>query len=68
VAYQSLCAFRIGRSAGDRIDGRPSVVLERPSSPPITIAGVAQSGVVAEIAERLAALQLDLPDAASSDR
>lgn len=58
IAYENLRGVRIGRSPADRIDGRPSLVLERRSGPPITIASVAQSGVVAEIAERLAALQL----------
>jgi hypothetical protein len=58
VAYENLTNVRIGRSIADRVDGRPSVVLERRSGQTITIASVAQSGVVAEIAERLAALQL----------
>jgi hypothetical protein len=58
IAYENLSGVRIGRSEADRIDGRPSLVLERRSGQPITIASVAQSGVVAEIAERLAALQL----------
>jgi hypothetical protein len=58
IAYENLSAVRIGRSPADRIDGRPSLVLARRSGQPITIASVAQSGVVAEIAERLAALQL----------
>ena len=46
----------------DRLNGCPSLVVERRSGRPITIASVGQTGVVAELAERLASLQLG-PDA-----
>ena len=42
----------------ERIDGRPSLMLEPRTGDTLAIASVAQSGVIAEIAERLAALQL----------
>jgi hypothetical protein len=58
IAYDHLSEIRIGRSSEDRIDGRPSLVLAPLTGDTISIASVAQSGVVAEIAERLAALQL----------
>jgi hypothetical protein len=58
LAYESLTAVRVGRSPAERVDGRPSLVLERRSGLPVTIASIGQSGVVAEIAERLAGLQL----------
>jgi hypothetical protein len=58
IGYESLARVRVGRSPADRLDGRPSLVLERRSGRPVTIASVTQSGVVAEIAERLASLQL----------
>jgi hypothetical protein len=57
IAYDLLSEIRIGRSAGDRIDGRPTLVLAPRSGEPVAIASVAQAGVIAEIAERLAALQ-----------
>lgn len=57
IAYDYLTEIRIGRSAEERIDGHPSLVLEPRTGEPLAIASVAQSGVVAEIAERLAALQ-----------
>ena len=57
VAYDLLSEIRIGRSAADRIDGRPTLVLAPRSGDPLAIASVAQAGVIAEIAERLAALQ-----------
>jgi hypothetical protein len=58
IAYDFLSEVRIGRSPDERIDGRPSLVLAPRSGEPLAIASVAQSGIVAEIAERLAALQL----------
>jgi hypothetical protein len=58
VPYEAVAAIRVGRSASDRINGGPSVVVERSLGDPITIATVAQPSVVGEIAERLAALRL----------
>ena len=58
IAYDYLSEIRIGRSADERIDGRPSLMLEPRTGDTLAIASVAQSGVIAEIAERLAALQL----------
>ena len=59
IAYDLLSEIRIGRSAAERIDGRTSLVLAPRTGDTVSIASVAQAGVVAEIAERLAALQLD---------
>jgi hypothetical protein len=57
IAYDYLSEIRIGRSAEERIDGHTCLVLEPRTGDTLSIASVAQSGVVAEIAERLAALQ-----------
>ena len=58
VPYEAVAAIRIGRSASERINGGPAVVVERNLGDPITIATVAQPSVIGEIAERLAALRL----------
>jgi hypothetical protein len=58
IAYDYLSEIRIGRSAEERIDGRPALVLAPRTGDTVSIASVAQAGVVSEIAERLAALQL----------
>jgi hypothetical protein len=58
IAYESLSEIRIGRNGHDRLDGRTSLVLEPRVGEPVTIASVAQTGVISEIAERLAELQL----------
>jgi hypothetical protein len=59
IPYGRVSGVHVGRRPEERIDGRPSIVLERFGKPPVTIATVAQPSLVREIAERLAALQLD---------
>jgi hypothetical protein len=58
VAYEELSEVRVGRTAQDRIGDRPTLILERQSGGRIRIASVVQSGIVAELAERLAGLLL----------
>jgi hypothetical protein len=58
VAYDDLSAVRIARTPGDRLSGRPTLVLERRAGGPIRIASVAQPGIISELAEHLAALHL----------
>jgi hypothetical protein len=57
IAYDCLSEIHIGRSSDERIDGRPSLVLAPRAGDRLSIAAVAQTGVIAEIAERLSALQ-----------
>jgi len=54
VDYDDLSDVRVGRSAGDRISGRPTLVLEPRIGEPIRIASIVDPGVVSELAERLA--------------
>jgi hypothetical protein len=58
IPYELLANVRVGRLAGERIDGRPTVVLERRKGAPVTISTVVKPSLVGEIVERLAALQL----------
>lgn len=57
VPLDSLRTVHVGRSPQDRLDGRPSLVLERRDGPLIRVAGVAQPGIVAELAQRLAGVE-----------
>lgn len=59
VLYSDLSAVRIARGSGDRLSDRPTLVLERNTGGPIRIASVVQPGILSELAEQLAALQLD---------
>jgi hypothetical protein len=56
IPYDRLAGVHVGRSAGERLGGRPAVVLQRHGAEDVTIAPVAQSHLVGEIAERLVAL------------
>jgi hypothetical protein len=51
--YGALDTVRVGRAASDRLDGRPTVILEFRHNLRITIAAVVQPSLVTEIAERL---------------
>jgi hypothetical protein len=63
VPLESLHAIRVGRSLADRLDGRCSLVLEPRIGATIRVAGVAQPGIVSELAELLARLQLGREEA-----
>jgi hypothetical protein len=52
-----LNGVRVGRESGDRLDGRPTLNLERSNGDAIRIAALTQAGIVAEIAERLAGFE-----------
>jgi len=58
IPYGGLAEVRVGRTTAERLNGRPSVVLERRTGEPVTIGTVAQPGLVGEIVERVAAFQL----------
>ena len=58
IAYDYLTDIHIGRSSAERICGRPSLVLLPRAGDMVSIASVAQSGIVTEIAEQLSALQV----------
>ena len=56
VPYSDVVRYRVARSSGDRLQGRPTLIVELADDGFVKIAGVAQSGVVGEVAERLAGL------------
>jgi hypothetical protein len=58
IGYDELSAARIARTPGDRLAGRPTLVLERRAGGSIKIASVAQPGIISELAEQLAAFHL----------
>jgi hypothetical protein len=58
IPFENLLTIRVGRAAEDRLDGQPTLVLERRTGRTVRVASVAQPGIVAELAERIIALQL----------
>jgi hypothetical protein len=59
IAYNELAGVRVGRAGGERLDGRPTLVLDLVTGTRLTIASVAQSGIAAELVERLASATSD---------
>jgi hypothetical protein len=57
LPYDDLAAVRVDRGHADCIDGRPTLVLARRSSEAVRLTGVGQTGIVSELAERIAELQ-----------
>ena len=58
IAYDGLAGVHVGRSPAERLNGHSTLVLEPASGASISLAAVAQPGVVGELAERLAELRL----------
>jgi hypothetical protein len=59
IPYDDLAGVHVGRSTGERLDGHATLVLEPAGADSISLAAVAQPGVIGELAERLAELRLD---------
>jgi len=57
LPFRDLIGVRVGRESRDRLDGRPTLLLERSNGDTLRIASL-QHGVVCEIAERLADFEL----------
>jgi hypothetical protein len=58
LLYTELVGVRIGRGAAERLNGRPTLVLERASAPPLQL-DVLGAGILFELADLLAALTLE---------
>jgi hypothetical protein len=54
IAYDELATVRVGRAGAERLAGRPTLVLDLVSGVRLVIASVAQSGIAAELVDRLA--------------
>jgi hypothetical protein len=58
LAYCDLASVRVARKLDERLEGRPTLILERLAGGPVRVASVAQAGVLSEIAEQLSTIQL----------
>ena len=58
LVYRDLATIRVIRDLGGRLDGRPTLLLERSNGDALRIASLTQAGIVSEIAERLAKLEI----------
>ena len=58
LVYRDLATVRVNRDLSDRLDGWPTLLLERSNGDALRIASLTQAGIVSEIAERLAKLEI----------
>ncbi len=58
LLYTEVMGVRIGRGAGERLNDRPTLVLERAAAPPLQL-DVLGAGMLFELADLLAALTLE---------
>jgi hypothetical protein len=56
IPYRTLERTRVATAPGERMDGRPTLVVERRGEEPIGIASVGGIGVVSELAEHVSRL------------
>ena len=59
IPYDDLDGIHTGRARAERLNGHPTLVLEPADGDSISLAAVAQPGVIGELAQRLAELRLD---------
>jgi hypothetical protein len=55
--YGNMAGLRIARTANERLQGRPTLIVDLVGGRTLRLAGVAQPGIVSELASRLAALR-----------
>lgn len=56
VAYGDMTSVQVARTPSERLSGRQTLVVDRRSATSLRIAGVAQPGIISELAESLTAL------------
>lgn len=57
--YRMMSDLRIARGSGDRLHGRPTLIVDLADGGVLRIAGVAQPGIVPELVTLLAVLRRD---------
>jgi hypothetical protein len=60
VGFAEVSSVRVGRARKDRLDGKPTLVLEREGRDDLRVAPLSAPGILAELAHRLAALPVGL--------
>jgi hypothetical protein len=60
--YRDIVGYRMARGTGERLHGRPTLIVELAAGDSVKVASVAQSGVVSELANRLQAATSGEPE------
>jgi hypothetical protein len=58
IAFAELRGFRIGRQPGERLDGQPTLVVDRPGGHFLIATSLIHAGVLPELVHRLSELRL----------
>lgn len=61
IGYEEVRGLRVGGNGPDRLDGRPTLVVERADGPYLLASAGMGAGIVQELVERLAELRLVAP-------
>jgi hypothetical protein len=61
IGYEELRSLRIGHDAAERVDGRRSLVIERPQGAYHLTSTVLEAGILQELVDRLSELSLAAP-------
>ncbi len=56
VSYAEVTRVQVVRIPSERLSGRQTLLIERLSETPLRLAGVAQPGIISELAENLTVL------------
>jgi hypothetical protein len=57
IAYERLAGVHVARSPAERLNGHVTLVLQLKTGQPVTLAAMTQSGIVGELASRIAGLR-----------
>ena len=63
LPFAAIASARIGRGDRDRIDGRPAIVLELTTGPPVSLVGFDRPGGALELLHRLETARYDTTSA-----
>jgi hypothetical protein len=61
IGYDELGGFHMGQTSAERLDGQPSLVVERSGGDVLITSSVMHAGVLQELVHRLAELRLAVP-------
>jgi len=61
IGYEEVLRLRVGTRGPDRLDGRPTLVVERADGQYLVTSAGMGAGIVQELIERLAELRLATP-------
>jgi hypothetical protein len=57
IRYPDITGYRMARGTGERLHGRPTLIVDLVAGASVKVASVAKSGIVAELASRLSVLR-----------